>query len=182
MHPLDPSQFGVASGHPVYFRTIGQLHLSDATISLDEMIFHQKRSTESDLKELIWLCRERYCYATELIDPSANPPDSLFDRSALDLSEFYLPWAELCSHYRRLIFEPQIDLFEEQRCRELRKWGDFLEKECFARIMGRPDWTRCVLETAGLLPLRSADRDVYVEELFEAIIEKMEKRFGEESE
>ncbi len=178
MHQLAQSQFKAQSGLPVYFRPTGQLHVSDATMSLDEMVFHQKRSSESDLKELIWLCRQRYCYAVELINPRANPPDSLFDRSALDLGEFYLPWAGFCSHYRRLLFDPQIDLFEDQRAREHRKWGSFLEKECFARVTERPDWTRCVLETAGLLEAMSPGREVHIVDVFDELSQRMEVRYG----
>ncbi|WP_394730604.1 hypothetical protein [Altererythrobacter sp. GH1-8] len=182
MNPLAQSQFKAPHGLPVYFRTTGQLHLSDATISLDEMVFRQKRSAESNLKELIWLCRERYWYALKLIHPRSYPPDSLFDREALDLGEFYLPWAELCALYRRLVFEPQIDLFEAQRERELRKWHRFLEKECFERVTKCPEWTRCVLETAGLLETHSPGREVHIVEMFDAITENVEDRYGREIE
>jgi hypothetical protein len=182
MNQLAQSQFTAQLGWTNYLQCGHQLHVSDGSISASEMAFYQKRSSESDLKELIWLCRERYCYAFELTNSRANAPDSLFDRSVLDLGEFYLPWSGLCSLYRRLVFDPQIDFFEEQRTREMRKWEGFLEKECFARVSALSDWTRCVLETAGLLEARSTERYVRIADVFGELIECMEARYGNEVE
>lgn len=153
-----------------------QLHVSDHTISCDEFAFHQKRTAEADLKELIWLCRDQYVYALTLIKPHASPPDSLYDRSALDLANFYLPWSRLCANYRQIAFDPQIGLFECQRDRELRKWNEFADRKCFARFTRDPEWTRCVLETANLLEDRPIERETDLDHLIDDINEDLKER------
>jgi hypothetical protein len=49
-----------------------------ASISTEDMAFHQKRCAESDIRELISQCRDRYCFAHELFKPHAILPDRLF--------------------------------------------------------------------------------------------------------
>nr|WP_137677797.1 hypothetical protein [Parerythrobacter lutipelagi] len=153
-----------------------QLHVSDHSISHDEFAFHQKRSAEADLKELIWLCRDRYVYVLALIKPHALPPESLFDRSALDLANFHLAWSRLCAGYREIAFDQQIDLFEAQRGREIQKWVEFVDRKCFARFKRDPEWTRCVLETANLLEDRPIERELDLAHLIDDIIEDLKER------
>lgn len=154
----------------------GQRHVSDTSISIEDMAFHQKRCAESDIRELISQCRDRYCFAHELIKPHAQLPDRLFDRDTLNLGEFYLPWSEFCSAYRRALFSPQMGLFEDQRECELRRWRVFVENECFARFTKDPDWVRAVLETANLIPERGPNRDIFVGDLFDDIIQDVKER------
>lgn len=154
----------------------GQRHVSDTSMSIEDMAFHQKRMSETDIWELILQCRDRYCFAHELIKPHAILPDRLFDREMLDLGNFILPWSEFCSAYRRAVFDPQMCLLEDQRTREIRRWRVFVEDECFARFTKDPDWVRAVLETANLIPLRGPHRDTFVGDLFEDIIQDVKER------
>ena len=153
-----------------------QRHVSDTSISIEDMAFHQKRCTEIDLRELISQCRDRYCFAFELIKPHAILPDRLFDRDMLDLGNFYLPWSAFCSAYRKFLFDPQMALFEDQCERELQRWRVFVEKECFARFTKDPEWVRAVLETANLIPLRRPDYELFVGDLFDDIIQDVKER------
>jgi len=157
-------------------QTRGQRHVSDTSISTEDMAFHQKRCAESDIRELISQCRDRYCFAHELIKPHAQLPDRLFDRDMLNLGEFYLPWSEFCSAYRRALFSPQMSLFEDQRECELRRWREFVEKECFDRFTRHPEWIRTVLETANLIPERGPNRDLFIGDLFDDIIQDVTER------
>jgi len=156
----------------------GQRHVSHTSISTDDMAFHQKRSAEGDIKELILQCRDRYCFALELLKPHASYPERLFDRDMLDVGVFILPWSEICSAYRRFLFNPQMGLFENQRDCELRRWREFVEKECFARFTQHPEWIRTVLETANLIPERGANRDMFIGDLFDDIIQDVTERNG----
>ena len=62
-------------------------------------------------------------------------------------------------------------LFEDQRSRELRRWRVFVEHGVFARFNEYPDWIRCVLETANLIPSRRSDYELFVGDLFDDIIQ-----------
>lgn len=174
MHPPAPyhahSQFSLSQA-PLDAPATGQRHVSDTAMSEADMAFHQKRGAEADIRELIAQCRDRYCFAHELIRPHAELPDRLFDRDMLDLGLFYLPWSELCSGWRRAFFDPQMCLLEDQRTRELQRWRSFVEGEVFARFLKHPDWVRCVLETANLIPLRRHDYELFVGDLFDDIIQ-----------
>ena len=154
----------------------GQRHVSDTSMSIEDMAFHQKRMSETDIWELILQCRDRYCFAHELIKPHAILPDRLFDRDMLDLGLFYLPWSEFCSAYRKFLFDPQMCLLEDQRTREIRRWRIFVEKECLARFTKDPDWIRAVLETANLIPERGPNREIFVGDLFDDIIQDVKER------
>ncbi len=101
-----------------------------------EMAFRLKRGAEANSRELIWQCRESYCFAPEPISPHAVLPDRLFDRDMLDLCLFYLPWSKPCSALLRAFFDPQMCLIEDQRTRETRRWRSFVENEVFARFVG----------------------------------------------
>lgn len=158
----------------------GKRHVCENTISADELAFHQKRCTEADLHELINRCRDRYGYALELIRPHARLPDWLFDRDSNDLGGFYLAWSQFCAAFRRVLFNPQICLFENHRERELRRWRAVVEKECFEPVTQDADWVRTVLETAHLIPDRGPDRELYIGHLFEDIIQDMTERQAKE--
>ena len=176
MHPHAHSQFSPWQAPLDARPTHGQRHVNDASMSIEDMAFHQKRCTEADIRELISQCRDRYCYAHELIKPHAILPDRLFDRDMLDLSNFYLPWSAFCSAYRKSLFDPQMCLLEDQRTREIRRWRLFVEDECFARFTKDPDWVRAVLETANIIPLRGPYRDTFVGDLFDDIIQDVQER------
>lgn len=158
----------------------GQRHVNDTSMSTEDMAFHQKRSAESDIRELISQCRDRYCFAHELLKPHAILPDRLFDSEMLDLSCFYLPWSAFCTAYRKFLFNPQMCLLDDQRERELRRWRVFVEDECFARFTRNPDWVRAVLETANLIPLRRSDYEFFIGDLFDDIIQDVQERNGQE--
>lgn len=66
-------------------------HLSETSMSIEDMAFYQKRTAENDIRELISRCRDRYCFAHKLIKPHAPLPDRLFDRELLDIGPFLLP-------------------------------------------------------------------------------------------
>lgn len=138
--------------------------------------FHQNRCAKADIEALIVQCRGRYCSAHELIKPHANLPEGLFDRFIIDPAAFHLPWSKLCSAYRKHHFDPQICFFEDQRRRELRRWQDFVQRECFARFDRRPEWICAVLETAELIPQRGPTRTIPVADLFGDIIQNIEER------
>lgn len=176
MHDFAHSQFNPSPALFAPPQTSGQRHVSDTSISTEDMAFHQKRCAESDIRELITQCRDRYCFAHELIKPHAVLPERLFDRAVLDLGNFYLPWSEFCSAYRRVLFDPQMCLLEDQRTRELRRWRLFVEAECFARFTKHPDRVRAVLETASLIPERGPNRDIFVGDLFGDIIQDIQER------
>ena len=176
MHPHAHSQFSPWQAPHDDPSTRSHRHVSDASMSMDDMAFHQKRSADGDIRELITQCRDRYCFAHELIRPHAILPDRLFDRDMLDLGCFVLPWSEFCSAYRRFLFSPQMGLFEDQRESELRRWRVFVEDECFARFARKPEWIRAVLETANLIPLRGPHRDTFVGDLFDDIIQDLQER------
>lgn len=161
---------------PIDTPAAGQRHVNDTSLSIEDMAFHQKRWAEADIRELIWQCRDRYCFAHELIKPHAVLPDRLFDRDILDLGLFYLPWSAFCSAYRRAVFDPQMCLLEDQRTREIRRWRVFVERECFARFTKDPDWVRAVLETANLIPEHGPNRDIFVGDLFDDIIQDVKER------
>lgn len=151
-------------------------YVSETSISLAEFAFHQHRSAQCDIGELIAQCRDRYRFAHELIKPHANLPERLLDRSVVDTADFYLPWSELCSAYRTHLFDPQICLFEDQRKRELRRWQAFVEHECFARFARHPEWVRSVLETARLLPERGPTRTIPIADLIGDIVQDLQER------
>lgn len=176
MHPHAHSQFSPWHAPIDGPSPRGQRHVSDTSISVKDMAFHQKRCAESDIRELISQCRDCYCFAHELLKPHAVLPDRLFDRDMLDLGNFYLPWSAFCSAYRESLFDPQMCLLEDQRTREIRRWQVFVEKECFARFTKDPDWVRCVLETANLIPLRRPDCELFVGGLFDDIIQDVTER------
>lgn len=154
----------------------GQRHVSDSTMSEADMAFHQKRSAESDIRSLIFYCRERFCFAHHLIKPHAMLPARLFDRELLDLGDFYLPWSVFCSTYRALLFDPQMCFFEDQRTREIRRWHLFVKRECFARFAWDASWVRTVLETANLIPQRGRNRGIFLGDLFDDIIQDVKER------
>jgi hypothetical protein len=176
MHPHAHSQFSPWQAPLDISPATGQRHVNDTSLSIEDMAFHQKRSAESDIRELISQCRDRYCFAHELLKPHAILPDRLFDREMLDLGLFYLPWSAFCSAYRRSLFDPQMCLLEDQRTREIRRWQVFVERECFARFTKDPDWVRAVLESANLIPLRGPHRDTFVGDLFDDIIQDVKER------
>ncbi len=176
MHPPAHSQFSPWHAPPDDHPSSGKRHVSDTSISVEDMAFHQKRCAESDIRELISQCRDRYCFAHELLKPHAILPDRLFDRDMLDLGLFYLPWSAFCSAYRKFLFDPQMCLLEDQRTREIRRWRVFVEAECFARFTKDPDWVRAVLETANLIPERGPNRDTFVGDLFDDIIQDVKER------
>lgn len=178
MHELAQSPFVAWPITLAVEQTGGQRHVSDNSMSIDDMAFHQKRSAECDIRELIAQCRDRYCFAHELIKPHAILPERLFDRDVLDLGLFYLPWSALCSAYRKFLFDPQMCLLEDQRTRELHRWRLFVEKDCFARFTRHPDRIRAVLETASLIPERGPNRDIFVGDLFDDIIQDVNERNG----
>jgi hypothetical protein len=140
-------------------------------MSVEDMAFHQKRCAENDIRELISQCRDRYCFAHELIRPHAELPDRLFERDMLDIGLFLLPWSALCSAWRRHFFDPQMCMLEDQRTRELHRWRVFVEDEVFARFTKHPDRVRCVLETANLIPLRRSGYEFSINDLFDDIIQ-----------
>ena len=154
----------------------GPRNVSDTSMSIEDMAFYQKRTAESDIRELISQCRDRYCFAHELIKPHAALPDRLFDREVLDIGPFLLPWSEILSAWRRQFFNPQMCLLEDQRTRELHRWRVFVEDEVFARFTKDPDWVRCVLETANLIPLRRSDFEFFIGDLFDDIIQDVKER------
>jgi hypothetical protein len=176
MHPHAHSQFSPWQAPLDISPATGQRHVNDTSLSIEDMAFHQKRSAESDIRELISQCRDRYCFAHELLKPHAILPDRLFDREMLDLGLFYLPWSGFCTAYRKSLFDPQMCLLEDQREREIRRWQVFVERECFARFTKDPDWVRAVLETANLIPLRGPHRDTFVGDLFDDIIQDVKER------
>lgn len=176
MRPHASSQFSLWQAPPDAPSLSGQRHVSDDTMSEADLAFHQKRGAETDIRELIWQCRDRYCFAHELIKPHAALPDRLFDRDMLDLGLFYLPWSELCSAWRRTFFDPQMCLLDDQRTREIRRWRTFVEESVFARFLKHPDWVRCVLETANLIPLRRDDYELFIGDLFDDIIQDVKER------
>lgn len=178
MQAFAPSQFSPRPAIVDDFYLSGQRHVSDTSISIQDMAFHQKRCGEAQIRELIYQCRERYCFAHKLLRPHALLPDRLFNRDILDVSEFALPWSAFCSAYRRLFFDAQMSLLEDQSTRELRRWGTFLEKECFSRFTREPDHVRAVLETANLIPSRAPTRKIFVGDLFDDIIQDIEERKG----
>ena len=175
MHPHASRQFSPWQAPPDAPVT-GQRHVSDGTMSEADMAFHQKRCAEWDIRELISQCRDRYCFAHELIRPHAELPDRLFDREMLDIGLFLLPWSALCTAWRRHFFDPQMCLLEDQRTRELRRWRVFVEDEVFARFTKHPDWVRGVLETANLIPLRRHDYELFIGDLFDDIIQDLIER------
>lgn len=154
----------------------GPRHVSDTSMSIEDMALYQKRTAEGDIRELIAQRRDRYCFAHELIKPHAALPDRLFDRAMLDIGPFLLPWSELISAWRRQFFDPQMCLLEDQRIRELRRRRVFVEDEVFARFTRDPDWVRCVLETANLIPLRRSDYELSVGDLLGDIIQDVKER------
>lgn len=176
MHDFAHSLFNSGPALFVTPPTISQRHVNDTSLSIEDMAFHQKRSAESDIRELISQCRTRYCFAHELLKPHAILPDRLFDRDMLDLGLFYLPWSAFCTAYRKFLFDPQMCLLEHQRTREIKRWRVFVEDECFARFTKNPDWIRAVLETANLIPERGQNRDLFVGDLFGDIIQDVKER------
>ncbi|BDI59537.1 hypothetical protein [Qipengyuania nanhaisediminis] len=154
----------------------GQRHVSDTSMSIEDMAFYQKRAAETDIRELIAQCRDRYCFAHELLKPHAVLPERLFDRDMLDIGPLLLPWSHFCSSYRNALFDPQMSLLDDQRARELQRWRLFVEQECFARFTKHPDWARAVLVAANLIPEREQDRDFFVGDLFADIIQDVTER------
>lgn len=84
-----------------------------------EFAQHQNRSTERHLIELIWHCRDRSLLSRWLHDPCAEITVAVYGRSAIELDRLYLGWSRICTTYRLLMFDAQIDAFSIQRDREL---------------------------------------------------------------
>ena len=175
MQPHAHSQFSPWQA-PLDITPTRQRHVNDTSMSVEDMAFYQKRGAEADIRELIWHCRDRYCFAHELIKPHASLPDRLFDRDMLDLGCFLLPWSAFCTAYRKSMFDPQMCLLEDQHDREIRRWRLFVEDECIARFIKHPEWVRAVLETANLIPERGQSRDIYIGNLFDDIIQDVNER------
>ncbi len=158
------------------FSSTGRRHVYETSMSIEEMAFYQKRSAESDIRNLILQCRERYWFAHMLIRPHAVLPKCLFDRDMPDLGDFLLPWSKFCSTYRAFLFDSQMCLFEDQRTREIRRWHAFVEKECLSRFSWDPSWVRTVLETANLIPGRTPNRGIALDDLLDDIIQDVRER------
>lgn len=176
MHDPAPSQFATSRYLQALEASGRRRHVSDTSMSIEDMIFFQNRSAEADIRELIAQCRDRYCFAHELIKPHAALPERLFDREMLDVGPFLLPWSRFCSAYRKFLFDPQMCLLEDQRIRELHRWRLLVEDECFARFIKQPEWVRAVLETANLIPERGPDRSLFIGDLFDDIIQDVNER------
>jgi hypothetical protein len=133
---------------------------------------------ESNLLELIWLCRDRFTFAHRLLRPHTRLPEILDDRSAIMLDGFYLGWSRICTTYRRLQFDAQVDMFSNQRDSELRRWRGFLEKECFFRFTSDPEHVHCVLKTARIRPEPAERCRITIDELIDDIIQDLEERYA----
>ncbi|GAA0755232.1 hypothetical protein GCM10009076_01890 [Erythrobacter ramosus] len=105
-------------------------------------------------------------------------PEILGDRSAIVLDGFYLGWSRICTTYRRLLFDAQVDMFANQRDRELRRWRTFIEKECFSRFSSDPEHVRCALETARVMPEPTQRCRITIDELIDDIIQDLEERYA----
>jgi hypothetical protein len=147
------------------------------SICPSEFARHQNRSAERHLIELIWHCRDRFLFAHWLQDPRAEITGAVYGRSAIVLDAFYLGWSRICTAYRRLLFDAQIDIFSNQRDRELRRWRGFLEKTCFYRFTRDPEHARCVLETACMMPKPTERRSLTIDDLIDDFIENLEDRY-----
>lgn len=121
MHPLAqqqsvdwPLMFARAPGH--YPK-----QCLEHSICPSEFAWHQNRSAERHLIELIWHCRDRFLFAHWLHDPHEPLAAVVQGRSAIVLDGFYLGWSRICTTYRRLLFDAQVDMFSNQRDREVRR-------------------------------------------------------------
>lgn len=152
-----------------------RLHVSDISISREEFARHQRRSAERDLDHIISRCWDRYRYARRLIDPGA---DGEIPSTPPDLSHLYLSWDKICVAYRRYLFDPQIDLFEEQQARELARWHAFKRRYCFAPVLESSVYTRCILEWTGLLEGSTRVEVTPGHGVFERILTHIEERYG----
>ena len=155
-----------------------QLHVSDVCISSVEFARHQRRTSERDLASLVWQCGDRYLFAQSVLHPGAGLGE--FDRQSTvpDLTRLYGPWDKICVTYRRHVFDPQIDLFEAQQERELSRWYEFQRRCCFSPILKDPAYTRCILETVGLLQTPIDTQMVSPEALFDCLLASILQRYN----
>ena len=144
---------------------VGQLHVSDTSLSAAELAIYQRRSMEGDLCELVWRCRDKYRYAVQLLQPCADLSQLDVSRSELGLTTLYLLWDKLCFVYRCHAFDAQCDLFEAQEVREKDRWRAYC-KRCFATVLNEPSYTRCILEHTGLLSTPEDQRTTCLDALF----------------
>ena len=79
--------------------------------------------------------------------------------------------------YRTLLFDPQIDLFEEHEVRELTRWHRFQQEHCFAGILQNPAGTLCILERVGLIDPFGGVGVTSLEVMFERIALSIEERY-----
>jgi hypothetical protein len=163
----------------MFARVSGQYpkHFSEQSICPREFARHQNRSTERHLIELIWQCRDRFVFSHWLHNPHELLPEVVYGRPAIVLDGFYLGWSRICSAYRRLLFDAQMDMFSNQRDRELRRWRGFLEEQCFSRFSRDLAHACCVLETACIMPKPAEHRHLTVDALFDNLIHNMEETY-----
>ena len=178
MYKLAQSDFAQPPLHLVHVYPRRQLHVSDECLSQEEFARHQRRTSERDLASLVWQCGDRYLFAQSLLHPGAGLGE--FDRqsTASDLTRLYGPWDKVCVAYRRHVFDPQIDLFEAQQDRELTRWNEFQRRFCFGPILHDPAYTRCILETVGLLQAPSDTPMTSLETMFECLITNILQRYN----
>ena len=178
MYKLALSNFAQPPLHLVQVYPRRQLHVSDECFSEEEFGRHQRRTSERDLASLVWQCGDRYIYARNLLRPGADL--GKFDRhsAAPELTRLYGPWDKICTIYRRHVFDPQIDFFEAQDDRELTRWNEFQRRFCFRPILSDPAYTRCILETAGLLQTPIDTHTTSLEAVFECLHANILRRYN----
>ena len=146
-----------------------QLHVSDTSLSAQELARYQRRTTDRDLHDLVWQCAEQYRYALQLVHPCEEFPDWYARREQADVSDLYWPWDDLCAAYRFHLFDAQLDFFRDQQVREIDRWHAFKRDRVFGPMLRSPAITRCILERCGFLKDLTGLERTSLETVFEEI-------------
>lgn len=126
-----------------------------------------------DLSRMLEDCIRRFLRSAKLIGIDGPVFQTLRNAERClqrDLAPLYPAWHVICERYRRERFDPQLYLFVDDREESIKRWGRFLYRELFPRLMIEDEFVRNVLRAVGLLPCRSMQQAVsalsyYLEEM-----------------
>ena len=118
----------------------------------------QEESTRNALSSLLSDCEERFLTAARLLQ-IANPVTDRIQESkskgGTSLAPLYPMWHVICRRYRREFDGAQPSLFASDSGDLATKWGHFLHRRLFPRLVEEDEFVRNALRAVGLLPSKT---------------------------
>lgn len=133
-------------------------------LSVHEFAYIQRRDAPRMVQDLLLRCWSSIRRSLMLIRPGYPVADPFDVRPYPDLAPLLPAWDRLCCWYRETLFDRQLDLFGDPWEDELQRWHRFVRYRCSEVILDRPDWTRLILESIGILPILPVDPDKLCED------------------